>query len=87
MALRTGSLAHGFNWLSMALLIFAVTGILWGAVLLPLQRAMIRHAGEAIARGGISAAYRRASRLWAVVGTLCTLLPVVILYLMVAKPF
>ncbi|MDF2661927.1 MAG: hypothetical protein K0Q94_4718 [Paenibacillus sp.] len=87
MAGRSGSLHSGFNWLTLSLILFAVTGIVWLAILLPLQRGMIRHSKQSMASGVVSAAYRKASLYWAIFGTMATLLPVVILYLMIAKSF
>jgi uncharacterized membrane protein len=87
MAERAGYRVAEFNWLTLSLILFAVTGILWLAVLLPLQRKMIRHSAKAAEGGNASAAYRRASSLWAAAGTAATLLPVVILYLMIGKNF
>lgn len=87
MAVRSGSLQSGFNWLVLSLVLFGATGIIWLGVLLPLQRSMIRHSKQVLDTGIISAAYRKASLYWAVFGTVATLLPVVILYLMIAKSF
>jgi uncharacterized membrane protein len=87
MALQAGWPMHGLNWLTASLTIFGVTGLCWAAVLVPLQRAMIRHSAASIESGGVTAAYLRASRLWAIFGTAGTLLPLVILYLMVSKGF
>lgn len=87
MAVQTEMLAQGFNWLMASLILFAVTGVVWLAVLLPLQRAMIRYSAACVDRGYITEEYARASRWWAVFGTIATLLPVVILYLMIAKSF
>lgn len=78
---------HGLNWLSVSLLLFALTGVVWLAILIPLQRAMIRHSAACIESGHISDAYSRSSRMWAFFGTIATLLPVIILYLMVTKSF
>ncbi|MGY4111326.1 DUF2269 family protein [Aeribacillus pallidus] len=38
MAVRTGYLISGFNWLTLSLILFVLTGVLWAGVLLPLQR-------------------------------------------------
>ncbi|WP_028612006.1 DUF2269 family protein [Paenibacillus harenae] len=76
---------NGLNWLTLSLILFAVTGVIWAAVLIPLQRAMIRHSAECLGSGSISKAYRQASRNWAVFGIAATLLPLVILYLMIMK--
>lgn len=87
MAEKAGYSLSGWNWLTLSLLLFAVTGVLWAAVLLPLQRSMIRLSRRAMETGTISTAYRRVSAMWAVFGTAATLLPVAILYLMIAKGF
>ncbi|MFC4809318.1 DUF2269 family protein [Paenibacillus sp. GCM10023250] len=87
MASREHLPMHGMNWLTASLALFAVTGIIWLAVLIPLQRAMIHHSAEGIQRGTVTEAYARASRQWAVFGISATLLPLVILYLMVSKSF
>ncbi|NBD27458.1 DUF2269 family protein [Paenibacillus glycinis] len=78
---------HGMNWLTVSLLLFAVTGLIWLAVLVPLQRAMIRHSAASVESGRVTEAYKRASLQWAVFGIAATLLPIVIMYLMVSKSF
>ncbi|KIL38746.1 membrane protein [Gordoniibacillus kamchatkensis] len=87
MAVQANISMRGLNWLSLSLILFAVTGIVWLAILIPLQRAMIRHSAACIESGAISGAYSRASRLWAVFGTVGTLLPLLILYFMTTKSF
>ncbi|MEK3884583.1 DUF2269 family protein [Paenibacillus sp. PL2-23] len=87
MAEQAGMSWTGFNWLTLSLVLFAVTGIIWGVLLIPLQRRMIRLSEESIAAGSLSAAYRAASRSWMIYGTVATLLPIAILYLMVMKGF
>jgi len=87
MAVRANLLAHGFNWLTLSLVLFAIAGVVWLAVLIPLQRAMIRHSAACIESGNISKAYVRAARLWDVFGIIATLLPVIIFYLMISKSF
>lgn len=87
MAERAGIPLSGFNWLTLSLILFAVSGIIWGAVLLPAQRRMIKHSAECLASDSMSEAYRAASRTWAVYGVAATLLPIAILYLMVMKGF
>lgn len=76
-----------FNWLTLSLFLFVLTGILWLAVLIPIQRSMIRSSARSIDDGIISNKYQNVSRYWAIVGIAATLLPVVILYLMVTKAF
>ncbi|WNQ11293.1 DUF2269 family protein [Paenibacillus aurantius] len=87
MAVQGGWPMSGLSWLSVSLILFAVTGVIWLAILIPLQRRMIRYSAESVTAGALTDAYRRASRYWAVFGIAATLLPVVILYLMVAKSF
>lgn len=87
MAVSAGLPLMGLNWLTLSLMLFAVTGVIWLGVLIPLQRRMIRISAQCIDSGSISTEYRSVSRSWAVFGTAATLLPVVILYLMVAKSF
>lgn len=87
MAAQAGLSLAGLNWLTLSLILFAVTGIIWAAVLIPLQRRMIKFSEESIHTGTISDAYRNASRSWAIYGIVATLLPIVILYLMVTKGF
>lgn len=87
MAAKAGMPMAGLSWLTVSLVLFAVTGFIWLAVLIPLQRSMIRISAECIRSGAISEAYRRASRNWAVLGVAATLLPVAILILMITKSF
>lgn len=71
------------NWLTLSLTLFIVTGILWVVCLLPLQRKMIHYS-----QGNWDEAnYKKVSRTWDALGTLATLIPLFILYLMVMKPF
>jgi uncharacterized membrane protein len=85
MAERAGYDWAGFNWLTLSLLLFVLTGVLWLGVLLPLQRRLIRLSARAMESGKVDRTFRRLSRLWDGVGTVATLLPVAILYLMIAK--
>lgn len=87
MAVDAGIPLSGLNWLTLSLILFASTGIIWAAILIPLQRRMIRYSAECIESGNISKAYRDAARSWAVFGIAATLLPIAILYFMVMKGF
>lgn len=87
MAVRAGLYTQGMNWLWVSLILFGVAGIVWLAILVPMQRAMIRHSAGSVAKGGITDEYRRASKKWAFFGTVATLLPLVVLYLMIVKGF
>jgi len=87
MAVQANMLVPGLNWLTVSLVLFAITGVVWLTILIPLQRAMIRHSAACIESGNISREYNQSSRLWAIIGSIATLLPVIILYLMVVKHF
>lgn len=86
----TGSLGYslaGLNWLTFSLGLFAVTGLIWLFILIPIQRKMIGLSADGIESGTVTAVYHKASRNWAVYGTMATLLPLGILYLMITKGF
>ena len=73
-------------WLSLSFILLIITVIIWAAILLPLQRRMVRLAQLGAASGTPDPSYRQASKKWAMFGGIATLLPVVILFLMVLKP-
>jgi uncharacterized membrane protein len=87
MAIQAKMPQSGLNWLTLSLILFAVTGVIWLVGLIPLQRGMIRHRAQCIESGIISKDCQRVSRYWAFFGIAATLLPIVILYLMVTKSF
>ncbi|MFX3633197.1 MAG: DUF2269 family protein [Candidatus Pristimantibacillus sp.] len=87
MAGKSGVSLLGLNWLTLSLILFAITGLIWLAILIPMQFRMIRFSADSVKTGVISAEYRRASRQWAIYGVMATILPIVILYLMVMKGF
>jgi len=71
------------NWLTISLTLFAITGLIWGIFLFPLQRKMIQHSTDTFNEKK----YTKASKTWDDIGILATIIPIVIVYLMVAKPF
>jgi uncharacterized membrane protein len=87
MAVQANMPLSGLNWLTLSLILFAVTGVIWLAVLIPLQRGMIRHSAQCIESGDISKEYHQASRYRAIFGIAATLLPIIILFLMITKSF
>lgn len=87
MAESAGYSLAAWSWLTASLALFLVTGLLWLLVLLPCQRQMIRESALSAAEGRMSAAYRKASRRWDIFGTVALLIPLLVLYLMTAKPF
>ena len=72
-------------WLLWGLILFGAAGLLWVAVLVPVQlkqARLVRDLGD----GEIPEEYWRLDRVWAVVGMVATLLPLINVYLMVMKP-
>lgn len=82
---------HGMDvlqirWLSWGLWLFSATGLIWVAILIPIQIRQARMAQEFSVSGNIPPEYWRLSRLWAIWGFVATLLPLMTFYWMVAKP-
>jgi uncharacterized membrane protein len=75
------------SWVSVSYGVFIFSAVVWTAVLLPSQNKMIREAKASLSSGQLTLGYQRASMLWNVFGVVATLLPFVVLYLMVVKPF
>ena len=77
----------GTRWILWSLIAFGLSGLLFGIFLAPLQKKMMNEA-LAAAPGAEwpSAAYRRMSHSWELVGILAILLPLGALALMVFKP-
>ncbi|WP_309487673.1 hypothetical protein [Bacillus sp. SD075] len=61
MTIQSGYSMDTFNWLTLSLFLFVLTGILWLAILIPVQRSMILHSARSI-DGIISNEYRKVSR-------------------------
>jgi uncharacterized membrane protein len=76
----------GPSWLTWGVSLFVASGVLWVAVLIPIQVAQARQARRFGADGVIPDGYWRLARLWYVFGTVATLLPLGTLYFMVFKP-
>ncbi|KEQ23182.1 DUF2269 family protein [Paenibacillus tyrfis] len=85
-ALNGYSLAE-LNWMTASEALFVLSGLIWGILLIPAQRTMMKQSVIAEAEGALTAAYRKASRTWDVFGTLVILIPLFVLYLMLVKPF
>lgn len=70
------------GWISWSYALFALSGLIWALVLLPIQlkqRSLLRRTTQ------ITAEYLHLSRMWQISGALATMLPLPILYLMVSK--
>jgi len=79
----------GFDppWLRWGFGLFIASGVLWGAILIPIQIIQARMAQRFQNGGPIPAVYWMLSRVWLWIGIIAILLPTVTLYLMVVKPF
>ena len=87
LALEGGLPLLGTRWIAWSLIAFAISGILFGVFVAPMQRRMMNEA-LAATQGDEwpSAAYRRMSRIWETAGIVAILLPLGALALMVYKP-
>ena len=86
MVLTAGLDPLGPLWLIAGQSLFIASGIIWVAVLIPLQ-IKLGHQARAFAHGGsIPGSYWHLERLWVIWGTVATLLPLANLYFMVVKP-
>jgi uncharacterized membrane protein len=73
-------------WVFISLGLFAATGVIWGAVLVPVQRKLSAAMGKMPAGGPLPSQVEGLVATWFRVGGIATLLPVIILVLMVLKP-
>jgi len=85
------AMVHGMDywsirWLAWGLWLFLASGIIWLAILIPVQAKQARLAREFAEGGTISDEYWYLGRLWLWFGTAATLLPLASLYWMVYKP-
>ena len=60
--------------------------LIWGVVLSPRLRTLVRIATDCAETGKLSEGYTAVSRTWSIWGGVVTLLPIVILILMVLNP-
>ena len=74
------------TWVFASLALFVVTGVLWGAVLVPVQRRLSAATGKMPSGGPLPPEVDALLARWFRVGGIATLLPLIILALMVLKP-
>ncbi len=84
--LGTAWFKAGAPWIIVSVTLFAITGILWGAVLVPIQRKLARVVAGMPNGGPIPPEYDILMAKWFRFGGIATLLPLVTLVLMVLKP-
>ena len=74
------------SWLLLAQSLFVASGVIWAAILIPIQIRQARLAHGFENGGEIPAVYWRLNRHWYIWGLLATVIPAANLYVMVAKP-
>jgi uncharacterized membrane protein len=86
-AIQGGYPMLGTPWILWTIVLFAISGIAFGARVAPLQKRLHALAAAGAQGGSFDiAAYERVSRQWDVWGTVATLTPLVGVGLMVLKP-
>lgn len=85
MADRFGGVG-GEGWLTLGVALFIASGVIWVTTLIPIQVLQSRLARRFVVDGVIPDRYWRLATLWYVLGAIAVLLPLVNIYLMVAKP-
>jgi len=73
------------KWLSQGMLMFTLSGIIWGVILIPAQIKQARLAKEFATSGVIPDAYWKLCMRWNIFGAIAVLLPVINLYWMIFK--
>jgi uncharacterized membrane protein len=73
-------------WLKIGIVLFALSGVLWVVVLIPIQIKQARLAVQFVKTEEIPTIYWTLERWWLIVGTLATLLPLGTAYFMIVKP-
>ncbi len=74
------------KWLTQGMLMFVLSGLIWVAILIPVQIKQAKMAKEFAVTSIIPEAYWKLCNRWNVFGVIATLLPLANLYLMVFKP-
>ncbi len=85
-AMLQGLDIHGTYWLNWGYWLFMVSGLIWVAVLVPLQWKQAKMAKAFGKDQVIPERYWQLNRLWMGFGTLATILPLLNIYWMVFKP-
>ncbi len=81
-----GGVFSGPRWLTIGWSLFVASGIIWAAILIPIQVLQARLARGFRAASAIPDRYWRLSKLWMVFGAIATVLPLVNVYLMIFRP-
>jgi uncharacterized membrane protein len=73
-------------WIVLGQILFGISGVIWLAVLVPLQIRQARAARKFADGGEMPASYLRDARLWLIWGIIATVPLVAAIYVMVVKP-
>lgn len=87
MAILAGWDLLGTGWLLWSQILFVVAGLIWLAVIVPIQRRQAAMARGFAAGSDVPEAYRALSRRWLTWGLISTVPLVAALWLMIARPF
>jgi len=74
------------NWILWGLALFTLSGVIWAAILIPIQIKQAREAKTFTAETVISDAYWRREMIWYILGLAAIVLPLMSLIFMVLKP-
>ncbi|MEZ5670899.1 MAG: DUF2269 family protein [Thiotrichaceae bacterium] len=74
------------SWLLWGVGLFALSGILWLFLLIPLQQKLARLRRTFTVGASIPARYWTLERQWLIIGIIATILPLLTMFLMVFKP-
>jgi uncharacterized membrane protein len=74
------------RWLAWGVWLFIASGVIWAAILIPIQAKQARLAREFASSGTIPDVYWLLGKLWLWFGAVATLLPLFSIYWMVFKP-
>jgi uncharacterized membrane protein len=76
----------GPTWLTLGWAFFITSGAIWLTILIPVEVMQSRLARQFRGGGEIPERYWRLSTIWAIFGSIATVLPLVNIYLMTVKP-
>jgi uncharacterized membrane protein len=79
-------MSYATKWLGHGMAIFLASGLIWVAVLIPVQMKQAKMAKEFALSSEIPASYWKLCTKWNLFGLLATLIPLANLYFMVFKP-
>lgn len=74
------------KWIAWGLGLFIISGIIWITALVPIQIKQAQLARKFANDGQIPDEYWRLERVWRILGTIASILPLINVYFMVAKP-